>query len=88
MNKIQVIKRSVRTQWLAVWCLIPLVGLAFAATVLHRYRMIRAEVGNEWNPAQRQLTRAMILAGTGTLITVGLAAALAIHLWLDSIAHG
>jgi NhaP-type Na+/H+ and K+/H+ antiporter len=85
MNKISVIKRSVACQWLGVCSLVPLIGLAFAAEILRRYRWIRDEVGTDWNPARKQLMRGVILAWIGTAITAllfAVFAALAVRAWL------
>ena len=88
MNTISVIKRSVGCQWLGVWSLVPVVGIVFAMAALHRYRHVRAEVGDEWNPAQPQLKRGVLFAWAGVLITVGLVGFVALRLLFAAIARG
>lgn len=88
MNKICVIKQSVGCQWLGIWSLLPVVGLAFAGATLLRYRSVCAEVGNEWNPARKQLVRGAIFAWSGVLITSLLLLGIVVHFWLESIASG
>lgn len=88
MNKIRVIKHSVGCQWLGVWSLLPVVGLAFAVATILRYRHVRAEVGSEWNPARKQLIRGAVFAWSGVLITSLLLLSVVVHFWLESIASG
>ena len=68
--------------------LLPVVGLAFAGATLLRYRSVCAEVGNEWNPARKQLVRGAIFAWSGVLITSLLLLGIVVHFWLESIASG
>jgi hypothetical protein len=82
------IKDSVGCQWLGVWSLVPLVGLVFAVATILRYRSICAEVGNEWNPARKQLIRGAIFAWSGILITSLLLLAIPVHLWLEWFING
>jgi hypothetical protein len=69
MNKIRVIEQSVACQSLGAWSLVPVIGTGFALAALRRYWRVRAEVGDEWNPARAQLIRGVILAWTGLLVT-------------------
>jgi hypothetical protein len=70
MNKIQVIEQSVACQSFGTWSLIPVIGAGFAIAALRRYWRVRAEVGNEWNPARPQLIRGVVLAWTGIFVTL------------------
>ena len=88
MNKIRVIKRSVGCQWLGMLSLVPIIGLVFAAATIRRYRSVRDEVGNEWNPARKQLIRGAILAWASVWITTLLLLGIGVHVWLQLIARG
>ena len=88
MNKIRMIKQSMRCQWLGTCSLVPVIGVGFAVAALRRYRQIRAEVGDEWNPARSQLIRGVVLGWIGILITLGVIAGVALRVWLAAIAAG
>ena len=70
MNKIQVIEQSVACQSFGAWSLVPVIGAGFAIAALRRYWRVRAEVGDEWNPARTQLIRGVVLAWTGVFVTL------------------
>ena len=70
MNKVRVIERSVECQWLGVLSLVPVIGVMFAVAALFRYWRIRAEVGHEWNPAEKHLDRGALFACAGMLLTI------------------
>jgi len=82
MNKIQVIEQSVACQSFGAWSLIPVIGAGFAIAALRRYWRVRAEVGNEWNPARPQLIHGAVLAWTGVFITSGIIAYSALLIWV------
>ena len=82
MNKIQVIEQSVACQSFGAWSLVPVIGAGFAIAALRRYWRIRAEVGDEWNPARPQLIRGVVLAWTGMLITLVVITFVAMQIWL------
>jgi hypothetical protein len=70
MNKVRVIEHSVECQWLGVLSLVPLIGAMFAVAALFRYWRVRAEVGHDWNPAQKYLDRGALFACAGILLTI------------------
>ena len=74
MDKIRVIKLSLRCLRWGLVGLIPVIGLPFAVRALILYRRARREAGKEWNPARRQLIWGDTLAIIGcglTALTLG-----------------
>jgi hypothetical protein len=82
MNKVRVIEQSVACQRFGVRSLVPLIGIGAAIEALRCYWRVRAEVGDEWNPARPQLIRGVVLSWTGVLITSVLIAGVALQIWL------
>jgi hypothetical protein len=72
MNKVRVIEQSVACQSFGAWSLVPLIGIGPAIEALRCYRRVRAEVGDEWNPARPQLIRGIALALTGVFVTLAI----------------
>ncbi|MGO9246429.1 MAG: hypothetical protein ACLQDC_16875 [Verrucomicrobiia bacterium] len=70
MNRVRVIEHSVECQWLGVLSLVPVIGVMFAGAALFRYWRVRAEVGHDWNPAQKHLDRGTLFAWAGILLTI------------------
>ena len=74
MDKIRVIKLSLRCRRCGIAGLIPVIGLPFLIIAQADYRRVRREVGKEWNPAGRQLFwgHTLVIIGWGLdALTVG-----------------
>ncbi len=81
MNKIRVIERSMSCQSYGAWSLVPILGVPLAVTALRRARQVRAEAGNEWNPARPQLVRGFVFALLGFVIGLIAFAATVLMTW-------
>jgi len=65
MDKVRLIKRSVRCLLFGWLSLIPLLGLVPAFIALHLHRSVRREAGGEWNPAASYARWGYVLALLG-----------------------
>lgn len=70
MDRIRVIERSLVCFVCGWLSFIPLAGIIPAIRAVRLYRQVRAEVGQNWNPADRYLFFGYVLAWVGSLITV------------------
>ena len=68
MDKIRVIKLSLRCLRYGLLGLIPVIGIPFIITAFICYGRARREAGGEWNPARRQLYWGVGLAITDLLL--------------------
>ena len=78
MNKISVITRSLRCYRCGWLSLLPVIGIPFLVIAFSNWHQVRAEAGNEWNPARRYALAGYVLAWLGMLVlvmTLGLVAA-------------
>ena len=69
MDKVYVIKGSLRCYALGWLALIPFLGIGPAAAALLLFERVRREAGEEWNPARRQLYCGRILSWVGLLFS-------------------
>ena len=69
MDKVYVIKGSLRCYALGWFALIPLLGIGPAAVAILIYKRVQRETGEEWNPARRQLYCGWILSWLGLLFS-------------------
>ena len=68
MDKIRVIKLSLRCLRSGLLGLIPVIGISFIIAAFICYRRVRREAGTEWNPARRQLCWGVGLAITDLVL--------------------
>jgi len=68
MDKIRVIKLSLRCLRFGWLGLIPVIGIPFMIAALICYRRARREAGREWNPARRHLCWGVGLAITDLVL--------------------
>jgi len=70
MDKIRVIKQSMRCLRNAFLGLIPVIGPLFLVRSLVSYRRARREAGREWNPGARELRWGLAIAILGCVVAV------------------
>jgi len=70
MNKMRVIARSLRCRTFGWLSLLPLVGIPFVLLAFSETHRVRAEAGNGWNPASRELLMGIVLAWLGVLVSL------------------
>jgi hypothetical protein len=80
MNKIFVMEQSAACQSFGAWNFVPVIGIGTAIVALGRYRRVRAEAGNEWNPARPQLICGVVLAWTGMFVNLAIIATVVLQI--------
>ena len=69
MDKVRVIKWSLRCFRLGWFSLVPILGIVPAAFAITSYGRAKAEAGAEWNPAARFLFWGCVLAWLGLAVS-------------------
>ncbi len=69
MDKIRVIERSLRAWICGLIGLIPVFGVPLAVLALSLFLRVRAEAGDDWNPAGNYLRWAVVCAVVGLGLT-------------------
>ncbi|MBI2927222.1 MAG: hypothetical protein HYY24_16130 [Verrucomicrobia bacterium] len=69
MDTIRVIERSLRAWVCGLIGLIPVLGVPLAVLAVSLFFKVRAEAGDEWNPAENYLRWAVVCAVLGLGLT-------------------
>jgi hypothetical protein len=81
MDKVRVIKRSLRCYNAAWFALVPVLGILPAVVAIAQYHKVRIEVGEAWNPAASYLRWGCVIAWCGlalSAVALGLAVIVAL----------
>lgn len=70
MDKIRVIKRSLRCFAFGWLSLFPILGIAPAMLAMILYKQVQDEVGKEWNPARKEVLLGWALAWCGLFLSL------------------
>ena len=70
MDKVYVIKGSLRCFSLAFFGLIPILGIIPALIAMATFRNVQRELGDKWNPAKAYLYSGYVLSWIGLLISI------------------
>jgi hypothetical protein len=82
VNKVLVIQRSLHCFVLGLISLVPLLGLPLAIRALQLYWQVKADVGQDWNPADVYCLWGGRLAFWGCVLAVLTCFGIAILVWL------
>ncbi len=77
MDRVELIRRSLRAHVLAWVGLVPLLGLPYSAWAMAEAFRCRAAGRTQWNPAGRYVTAAWVVVGLAMVLQLGLVAMVA-----------